>query len=254
MNCTKLHLCRNINHFSNKPLDKPCYFPHQLTEHPNNRILLQQYNYDTLDGNLLLNLLRFHYEQVKRSSSSLQSDHYRSNKTPTHRSFKPKPPSQLNKSPILTDNIVERQLDISIPSERDANEVDLEIVQLLLATKDINIERILEKQISNEFYRRFTLQFKDKQTIDNILEKEPIIIYNNVPIKMKRTLRQRDKKIFALKFNTDTKIDNVRLNLYIETLVGKVNSNIFDMTSDGNDEQIYLIRSEQSIGLYFLEF
>jgi hypothetical protein len=54
-------------------------------------------------------------------------------------------------------------LDISIPSAKDAPEVDLEIVELLLATKNIIIERTLETQISNEFYRRYTLQFKNKQ-------------------------------------------------------------------------------------------
>jgi hypothetical protein len=161
---------------------------------------------------------------------------------------KSRPPSQLKKSPILSENITDRQLDISIPSERDTTDVDLEIVQLLLATKDIIIERILDKQISNEFYRRFTIQFSNKQIIDHILANEPIIIYNNIPIKMKRTQRQRDTKIFALKFSTNQKIDSIRLNLYVETLVGKVQSNIFDMTPDRNDEQIYLIRCEQSIG------
>jgi hypothetical protein len=139
-------------------------------------------------------------------------------------------------------------LDISIPSERDAADVDLEIVQLLLATKDIIIERILDKHISNEFYRRFTIQFPSKQITDHILSTEPIIVYNNIPIKMKRTQRQRDTKIFALKFSTNQKIDNIRLNLYVETLVGKIHSNIFDMTPDSNNEQIYLIRCEQSIG------
>jgi hypothetical protein len=161
---------------------------------------------------------------------------------------KSRTPSQLKKSPIPSENITDRQLDISIPSERDAADVDLEIVQLLLATKDIIIERILDKHISNEFYRRFTIQFPSKQIIDHILSTEPIIVYNNIPIKMKRTQRQRDTKIFALKFSTNQKIDNIRLNLYVETLVGKIHSNIFDMTPDNNNEQIYLIRCEQSIG------
>jgi len=246
MNCTKLHLCRYLSHFLNKPLEKPCHFPHKLTEHPNNRVLLRQYNYDTLDDNILLQLLRYHYEQIKRSS---QSDYYHSIKTPNHRFNKSRPPSQLKKIPIPIDNLEERQLDISIPSEQDTTEVDLEIVQLLLATKKIIVERILEKQISNEFYRRFTIQLKSKKILDDILQTEPIIIYNKIPIKMKRTLKQKDTKIFALKFKTDKKIDNIRLNLYVETLVGKVNLNIFDMTPDGNNEQIYLIRCEQSIGL-----
>jgi len=65
MNCTKLHLCRYQFHFSNKPYDKPCHYPHKLSDHPNNRVLLERYNYDTLNEDLLLNLLRRYYTQVK---------------------------------------------------------------------------------------------------------------------------------------------------------------------------------------------
>ena len=69
MNCTKLHLCRYISHFSNKPLDKPCQYPHKLSEHPNNIVLLRRFNYDTLNEDFLLDLLRLHYktnnEQVR---------------------------------------------------------------------------------------------------------------------------------------------------------------------------------------------
>ena len=79
---------------------------------------------------------------------------------------------------------------------------------------------------------------------------EPIIIYNNIPIKLKRAVRKRDAKIFVLKFNTDKKIDRIRLELYVETLVGKIHSSIIDMSSDGDSEQIYLIRCEEPIGLY----
>ncbi|CAF1400134.1 unnamed protein product [Adineta steineri] len=258
MNCTKLHLCCYVSHFSNKPLEKPCLFPHTLRQHPNNIVLLKKFQYDTLDQDLLLNLLRF-YHRINNNEQS-QPRQYTNSKRPTssqnnmqsksanYRMFKSRPPSQLKKSPIIIiDNVTERQLDISIPSERDAPDVDLEIVQLVLATKDIIVERTLEKQISNDFYRRFTLQFKDKQVVDKVLQTEPIIVYNNVPIKMKRTVRQKDSKIFALKFNVNKKIDDIRLNLYIETLIGKINSNVFDMTPDGNNEQIYLIRCEQSI-------
>jgi hypothetical protein len=65
MHCSQLHLCRYISHFSRKPLEKPCRFPHQLSDHPNNLLLLRQFNYDTLNEELLLNLLRLHYEQVR---------------------------------------------------------------------------------------------------------------------------------------------------------------------------------------------
>jgi hypothetical protein len=69
MNCTKLHLCRNISHFSNKPLNKPCQFPHKLSDHANNIVLLRRFNFDTLNEDFLLDLLQFHYktnlEQVR---------------------------------------------------------------------------------------------------------------------------------------------------------------------------------------------
>ncbi|CAF5127480.1 unnamed protein product [Rotaria sp. Silwood1] len=266
MKCTQLHLCRYMSHFSNKPLEKPCSYPHKLSDHPNNVILLRRFNYDTLNENLVLNLLRRHYNRnheqsrieshvnTSRSSSSQSSSIDSNNTQGIKRIYQSRPPSQLNKSPAQSstsiDKIIERQLDISIPSEQAAPDVDLEIIELILATKNIIIERTLKNQISNEFYRRYTLQFQNKQAIDNIIQNEPIIMYNNIPIKMKRTERQRDKRIFALKFNTDKKIDSIRLNLYIETLIGKVHPNIFDMTIDSNDEQIYLIRCEQPIGMY----
>ncbi|UJR14782.1 hypothetical protein I4U23_001770 [Adineta vaga] len=266
MRCSKLHLCCYPSHFFTKTSDKNCCFPHKLSEHPNNIILLRKFNYDTFNEDLLLDILRLHHKISNEQSPSERhsypkrpistiadyppSNHIQS-KTPIPGVVKSRPPSHLKKSPIqstvITENVAERQLDISIPSERDAPDVDLEIVQLVLATKDIMIERTLEKQISNDFYRKYTLQFKSKQIIDDVLKSEPIIAYNNVPIKMKRTIRQKDTRIFALKFDTDKKIDNMRLNLYVETLVGKQSSTIIDMTPDGNDQQIYLIRCEQPI-------
>ena len=74
------------------------------------------------------------------------------------------------------------------------------------------VEPLLGKQVSTEFYRRFTLQFPNRQLLDQLLANEPILIYNHIPIKLKRTQRQRDSKIFALKFLTKEKIDPIRLN------------------------------------------
>jgi hypothetical protein len=62
MDCSKLHLCRYLSHFSNKPFDKPCYFPHKLSDHSNNVLLLRRYNYDKLNEELLLELLRRCYK------------------------------------------------------------------------------------------------------------------------------------------------------------------------------------------------
>jgi hypothetical protein len=46
-------------------MEKPCHFPHKLSDYPNNLILLERYNYDSLNEDLLLNLLRLHYLQVR---------------------------------------------------------------------------------------------------------------------------------------------------------------------------------------------
>ncbi|CAF0856222.1 unnamed protein product [Adineta ricciae] len=273
----KLILCelclKRQSHFFRKPSDKECCFPHKLTEHPNNVILLRKFNYEVFDENLLLDILRLHLKANKENEATntkpfnpdrrfpaKQSPVHLNNRPPTsssptatpkHRVLKSRPPSTTKKSPIqstiLKENVAERQLDICIPSEKDAPDVDLEIVQLVLATKDIIVEPQLDKQVSNDFYRRYTLQFKSKQIVDHLLQTEPVIIYNNVPIKMKRTTRQRDARLFAFKFDTDKKIDSMRLNLYVETLVGKQNGDIIDMTSNGSEQQIYLVRCKEPI-------
>jgi hypothetical protein len=88
-------------------------------------------------------------------------------KAPSRRQRKPKPSPQMKNSPVQStitmDNVTERQLDVSIPSEKQAPDVDLEIVQLVLATKDIHAQLMLDVHVSNDWYRRYTLQFKDKQ-------------------------------------------------------------------------------------------
>ena len=61
MKCTNLHMCRYMSHFTNKILEKPCTYPHKLSHHPNNVVLLQKYHCDTLNEDLLFRLLRLHY-------------------------------------------------------------------------------------------------------------------------------------------------------------------------------------------------
>lgn len=89
-------------------------------------------------------------------------------KEPMHSINVPQSLLELNVSPTSssahTDDVTERQIDVCIPSQREAPHIDLEIVELLLTAKDIMIEQILEKQISNEFCRRFTIQLATKQS------------------------------------------------------------------------------------------
>lgn len=84
--------------------------------------------------------------------------------------------------------------------------------------------------------------------VDNLLRKNPIIEFDNITIKMKRIAHQRDTRLFGLKFHTAQKIAESRLSLYVATLVGNGTPLILDMTPEGSDQQIHLIRSEQPIG------
>jgi len=229
-NCTQLHLCRYPLHFNtNKPLDKPCTFPHKLTDLPQNVILLRQYNYDIFDEDILLKLLRLFYEKTCRQTTAVRTTQKKS--------------SSSSK---------ESQLDVIIPSETEAKDMDLEIVQLLLATREILVEHIQSNDVSTDFYRRFTLQFPTKDLAEDFLRTNSILVYNHIPIKFKRTQRKRDSKIVALKFLTSNSIDRIRLNLYVETLVGKDHASIFDMTIEGSQEQIYLIQCQQNINFEHL--
>ena len=80
------------------------------------------------------------------------------------RTRKHTPKTKLQSEPIVaTDNVEERQLSVVIPSEKEAPMIDLEIVQLLLGTRNIENKHISEDTVSNEYHRRFTLQLQDKQ-------------------------------------------------------------------------------------------
>jgi hypothetical protein len=74
--------------------------------------------------------------------------------------------------------------------------------------------------------------------------------HNNIPIKLKRKTRFKDSKQFAINIHSTTKIDESRLKLYVDILLGTKNGTIHDMTSLDSDKQIYLISSESLIGLF----
>lgn len=76
----------------------------------------------------------------------------------------PKTQTRPKRKPIVvTENVQERQLDVVIPPEKVAPMIDLEIVQLLLGTRNIDNKHILDDTVSNEYHRRFTLQLQNKQ-------------------------------------------------------------------------------------------
>ena len=66
-------------------------------------------------------------------------------------------------------------------------------------------------------------------------------------IKMKRTVRRRDDRTIGLTIRTAEKLDPDRVDLYIETLLGKAQRTKTDMNADGDKEQTYLIQCKQPI-------
>ena len=50
-----------MSRFKNNILENPCNFPHKLSQHPNNVVLLRKYHYNILNEDLLCHLLHLHY-------------------------------------------------------------------------------------------------------------------------------------------------------------------------------------------------
>jgi len=65
---------------------------------------------------------------------------------------------------------INRQIDVSLPPAAVAGEVDLEIVELLLSTRGIPVERVVSRDASNPFNQRFTLQLRNIQGIEKFLQ------------------------------------------------------------------------------------
>jgi hypothetical protein len=65
---------------------------------------------------------------------------------------------------------ISRQIDVSLPPAAVAGEVDLEIVELLFNTRGISVERVVSSNASNPFNQQFTLQLKNIQGIEKLLQ------------------------------------------------------------------------------------
>jgi hypothetical protein len=81
----------------------------------------------------------------------------------------------------------------------------------------------------------------------------PILVHHGIDIKFKRTKQIIDKTSFILKTsitNEQNKIDSLRFDLYVSTLVG---NNFVDKISDlsSDSEQIMLVGCKGQIGKFF---
>ena len=159
LSCSQFHVCRHVHHKSDKPLDKPCNYAHKLSDLQMNTRLLRAHQYDRFDEDVLLDLLRLYHKTVQSHVRPDQSHAERESRLEPTLS----PASSQSSSAMPAENAADKQLDISLPPTSDAPDVDLEVVQLLLERKGITIVRVVNDQISNDFYRRFTLELFSRQ-------------------------------------------------------------------------------------------
>ena len=65
---------------------------------------------------------------------------------------------------------INRQINVSLPPAAVARDVDLEIVELLLEAQSILVERLVSRDVSNPSNQRFTLQLRNIQGIEKLLQ------------------------------------------------------------------------------------
>ncbi|CAF1007757.1 unnamed protein product [Didymodactylos carnosus] len=136
---------------------------------------------------------------------------------------------------------------IIIPSKEEAPQIDDEMVELLLSKKGWNITKMTP--VHNQHGRRFIIQFAQTESVDKLITQSVLTFHDAAKMKMKRTIKQIDKQCFVLKILGDTKIDQRKINLYTEILIGISEYSIDDITVNHKVEQIYLIKCEQDIDL-----
>jgi hypothetical protein len=74
-----------------------------------------------------------------------------------------------NSRPLLKQNDdLNRKMDVSFPSSKLAEQIDIEIIEMLLNTKDIKIEN-KSSEDENEYFRRATIRLTRTDGIDSSL-------------------------------------------------------------------------------------
>lgn len=123
-----------------------CRFPHDFNHGPNQRIV-QNMNCQNIDCQLIVQMIRMK-KNLGRKFNSTES-------LTTVRNFKASPKDL----PIKDD--INKQIDVSYPSSYLAKEIDVEVIELCLNSKKIQIEKEF-KECQNEYFRRITIQLTDK--------------------------------------------------------------------------------------------
>lgn len=104
-------------------------------------------NCQNIDCQLIVQMIRMK-KNLGRKFNSTES-------LTTVRNFKASPKDL----PIKDD--INKQIDVSYPSSYLAKEIDVEVIELCLNSKKIQIEKEF-KECQNEYFRRITIQLTDK--------------------------------------------------------------------------------------------
>ncbi|CAF1381804.1 unnamed protein product [Adineta steineri] len=246
--CDKLHICR---HFEGGCPSPNCSFPHDFTRGYNRKIIAENHC-QSINPILLVKLLR------RRKFSSSRIPHTRGsrgggggrgrNRGRGGRGRGHGLANQISSNTFSTrKDDPNRQVDVIFPSSNLAEQIDMEMIEMLLNLQDIKVENKFNED-ENEHFRRRTIQLEHLADVDKILA-SPTIHHHGIDIKFKRTSSIIDKTSFLLKTtinNTDDKINEGRIKLYISTLIGNgIENKNSDLSSDS--EQIILVQCYSDI-------
>lgn len=102
-------------------------------------------NCQNVDALLLVQLIRMHIVLAKQSNSA--------------HSLPPTPNEYVQKKEPLRIDDINKQIDISFPSSKLARQVDMEIIELHLGTKNITINKIID-ECEDDYFNRKTIQLE----------------------------------------------------------------------------------------------
>lgn len=132
--CNKLHICRDFGRCTRPK----CTFPHDFNRGVN-REIVEQFNCQSVNCQLLVQLIRLGKSFVRSGSFS--------HPPPPH------PPPVVHHQ----EDGLDRQVDVSFPSVNLTRQIDMEIIEMLLSTDGIRIEKKID-QGENDYFRRQTIQ------------------------------------------------------------------------------------------------
>ncbi|CAF1935738.1 unnamed protein product [Rotaria magnacalcarata] len=248
--CERLHICR---HFEGNCPSANCTFPHDFSKGYNRKIIAE-HHCQFINPLLLIKLLR-----LKQSSSippprqgiSTGFNHRPRGRGRGRRRGRGRGGRFVNnesfRNLIAQKSDPNRQVDVSFPSSNLAQQINMEIIEMLLNVRDIKIEdRFNEGE--NEYFRRVTIQLGETNDVEKLLNLSPIS-HDGVDIKFKRTHQIIDKTRLLLKTSINNEHDKIissRIQLYLSTLI-KNNpiSKIVDLSND--NEQIVFVQCDNDI-------